>query len=313
MGRKAGQPGRAVTAAVKRGNLSMTILENKRFDEERALYGSRDLVLRNSAFDGPADGESALKESRGITLENVFCNLRYPFWHDHALTLRNCELTALCRAALWYSEGVRITNTKLHGIKALRECSDVTVEDCDIDSPEFGWSTRGIAMRRTTASSEYFMLRAERLRFSDVHLTGKYSFQYITDGVFENCVFDTKDAFWHAKNVTVKNSVLKGEYLAWYAEGLTLEHCKIIGTQPFCYCRGLKLVDCEMVDTDLCFERSEVEATITTPVVSIKNPYAGRICVPAVGEVIRDDENAVGEVVVCPDGGKEKPHACACA
>ena len=31
------------------------------------------------------------------------------------------------------------------------------------------------------------------------------------------------------------------------------------------------------------------------------------------GEVIRDDENAVGEVVVCPDGGKEKPHACACA
>ena len=44
-----------------------------------------------------------------------------------------------------------------------------------------------------------------------------------------------------------------------------------------------------MIDTDLAFERSEVEAVITTPVLSIKNPYAGPISVPAVGEIIRDD------------------------
>ena len=30
--------------------------------------------------------------------------------------------------------------------------------------------------------------------------------------------FDTKDAFWHAKNVVVRNSTVKGEYLAWYCE-----------------------------------------------------------------------------------------------
>ncbi|MBQ1952642.1 MAG: DUF3737 family protein, partial [Alistipes sp.] len=30
---------------------------------------------------------------------------------------------------------------------------------------------------------------------------------------------DTKDAFWHAKNVTVKNSTVKGEYLAWFSDG----------------------------------------------------------------------------------------------
>lgn len=95
--------------------------------------------------------------------------------------------------------------------------------------------------------------------------------------------FDTKDAFWHAKNVTVRDSVIKGEYLAWYSEGLTLVHCRIIGTQPFCYCKGLKLVDCEMIDADLCFEKSEVEAVVTTPVISIKNPLAGTITVPAVG------------------------------
>lgn len=116
--------------------------------------------------------------------------------------------------------------------------------------------------------------------------------------LFTNCRFDTKDAFWHAKDITVRNSVIKGEYLAWYSDGLTLEHCTIIGTQPFCYCKNLKLIDCKMIDTDLCFEKSDVDAVITTPVLSIKNPHTGRIQVPEVGEIIRDDPEARGQIVV---------------
>ena len=92
--------------------------------------------------------------------------------------------------------------------------------------------------------------------------------------------------------------MVKGEYLAWYSENLTLENCKIAGTQPFCYCKGLKLINCEMLDADLCFEKSEVEATITTPVISIKNPLAGHIKVPAVGEMIMDDPQAKGIVEI---------------
>ena len=42
------------------------ILKNETFDEERALYGSDGIEIENCRFDGPADGESALKESRNI-------------------------------------------------------------------------------------------------------------------------------------------------------------------------------------------------------------------------------------------------------
>lgn len=55
-----------------------------------------------------------------------------------------------------------------------------------------------------------------------------------------------------------------------------------------------------MTGADLCFEKSEVEATITTPVISIKNPLAGHIQVPSVGEVIMDDKNATGKITVQP-------------
>ncbi|MCI8633510.1 MAG: DUF3737 family protein [Lachnospiraceae bacterium] len=275
----------------------MNIIQNQTFDEERALYAAQDLIVKNCNFDGPADGESAFKEGRNIRVEQGFLNLRYPFWHDEGLTIVSSEMTELCRAALWYSHGIEIRDTKLHGIKALRECSRVKMYDCDLISPEFGWSVHDIEMHNCTAQSEYFMLRSDHLQFHDVKLNGKYSFQYIEDSVFEDCVLDTKDAFWHAKNVVVRNSIVKGEYLAWYSENLTFENCKIIGTQPLCYCKGLRLIDCEMVDTDLSFERSAVEATLTAPIISIKNPLSGHIYVPAVGEVIMDMEEAKGEVI----------------
>lgn len=276
----------------------MAVVENQQMDEERALYGSRNILVRNCRFDGPADGESALKECRNIKVEHSFFNLRYPFWHVYGLEITDSELTDLCRAALWYSEHIEVKGTKMYGIKAFRECTDVSIDNCDIVSPEFGWSVRNIRMRNTKAVSEYFMLRSHNLIFSDVDFTGKYSFQYVENGFFENCRFDTKDAFWHTKNVTVKNSLIKGEYLGWYSDGLTLVNCRITGTQPLCYCRNLTLINCEMKDTDLAFEKSEVEAEITTPVISIKNPLSGTILVPDVKEIIMDDNNARGKVII---------------
>ncbi len=283
----------------------MKTIEGLTFDEERALYGEQDITALKCRFEGPADGESAFKECKNIKAENCFFALRYPFWHDKGLKISGCEMTELCRAALWYSHDIEISGTKLHGIKALRECGDVTMKNCDIISPEFGWSVKGIEMTDCTAESEYFMMRSTELHFNNVNFKGKYSFQYIENSTFENSVFDTKDAFWHAKNVTVRNCTVKGEYLAWYCENVTFENCKIIGTQPLCYCKGLKLNNCEMIDTDLAFEKSEVEACVTTSILSVKNPLSGHICAPKVGEIIRDDENSHGEVIICGE--------CCCA
>lgn len=274
------------------------IISGQTFDEERALYGSDGIVVKECRFDGPADGESAFKECKNIVAQDCFYNLRYPFWHNDYLKIKGGEMTDKCRAALWYVGHVQIEGLKMHGIKALRECHDVRILDSDIISPEFGWSVKNMEMYHSTAQSEYFMMRSEGLHFDSVEFKGKYSFQYVNNALIENCNFDTKDAFWHTENVTVRNSVLKGEYLAWYSDHLTLDNCKIIGTQPLCYCTNLKLINCEMIDTDLCFEKSEVEATITTPVESIKNPYYGTVRVPVCKELIMDDERALGRVII---------------
>ena len=104
----------------------------------------------------------------------------------------------------------------------------------------------------------------------------------------KSCVMDsqldTKDAFWHAKNVTIKNCKIKGEYIAWYSQNLTFENCTISGTQPFCYCKNLRLINCRLDDADLSFEKSSVHATLTAPIVSIKNPASGKIILPKAGD-----------------------------
>lgn len=270
----------------------MRIIKNSKFEEERALYGSKGLNLINCSFDGDLDGESALKESSDITAEECFFNLRYPFWHGDKLIINKCEMTQLCRAALWYSNDIAVKDSKLHGIKALRECKNVDILDSSIKSAEFGWFSKNVKIQNTDASGEYFMFKGEGIYMNKVSFAGKYSFQYIKNAVFEDCVIDTKDAFWHACDVVVKNSVIKGEYLAWYSENVTFENCTIFGTQPLCCCKGLKLINCEMYDADLAFELSEVEATLTTPIISIKNPIKGRISLPAVNEIIKDVKEA---------------------
>ena len=270
----------------------MRIIKNSKFEEERALYGSKGLNLINCSFDGDLDGESALKESSDITAEECFFNLRYPFWHGDKLIIDKCEMTQLCRAALWYSNDIVIKDSKLHGIKALRECKNIDILDSSIKSAEFGWFSKNVKIQNTDASGEYFMFKGEGIYMNKVSFAGKYSFQYIKNAVFEDCVIDTKDAFWHACDVVVKNSVIKGEYLAWYSENVTFENCTICGTQPLCCCKGLKLINCEMYDADLAFELSEVEATLTTPIISIKNPIKGRISLPAVNEIINDVKEA---------------------
>ena len=280
-------------------------VEGKRFGEERALYGSRDLSVVRCRFEGEEDGESALKESRRIEVSDCFFALRYPFWHDTDLVVRDSEMTETCRAPFWYDRNVTLDGCVMHGVKAFRECRGVDIRKSDVVSPELGWNCRKITVLDSKVSGEYAFFRTSDVKVSGMTFAGKYSFQYSKNVEVGNSVFQTKDAFWHTKNVTVRNSEIRGEYLGWYSENLTLIECRISGTQPFCYCRNLTLIDCETEGCDLAFEYSSVNAVIRGDVLSIKNPRAGRIECDSVGAIIR------GNTVVPCDceiivGGRKK-------
>lgn len=279
-----------------------TAIRNESFDQERALYGISHTTLENVRFAGPADGESALKECRDVAVRDATFELRYPLWHDDGVRLQRAEFAKTSRAALWYTRGVRIADSRLLGPKALRECDDVTIEGSEVVSEEFGWSCRGVTLRDSSLSGDYAFLHASDLHLANVTLSGKYSFQYVEGLVIEGGTLDTKDAFWHARNVTVHDATLKGEYLGWYSDGLTLVNCRIEGTQPLVRCTNLTLIDCEMAGCDLAFEGSDVYATILGRVDSIRDPKSGRIKADVVGEIVHDTLAGCGAQIATREG-----------
>lgn len=265
------------------------IIEHVTSDEERAMYHTQSATVRDCVFAGPADGESALKESRDIEVVHCDFELRYPMWHVHDFTLSDSVMGTGARAALWYDRGGRITKCTMNGPKAFRECDDIVIEQCVIDSPELLWRCRGVKIKGGELTSEYLLLDSLDIQMEDVKFTGKYSFQYCENVNIANVEMDTKDAFWHVKNAVICDSYIKGEYIGWYSTNLTFINCTIVGTQPFCYCDGLRLINCKMDDADLAFEYADVDADLTGQVVSVKNPKSGRIVADSYGEIIRDN------------------------
>lgn len=255
----------------------MTIIQNNYFSGERPLYESRDVELRNVTI---GEGESGLKESRGIKAVDCRFEGMYVLWECEDVECRDCYFAASDRAPMWYVRHIRLTECKLDAPKPFREIDGLTVKQVLVnDGIEAFWRCRDGQIRDLRIENGHYpFFQSERLCINHLWLSGKYAFQYARDIEIHNAILDTKDAFWESENCTVYDSELKGEYLGWYAKNLRLVRCHISGTQPLCYCQNLILEECTFaLDADLAFEKSSVQASIRGHITSIKNPLPGSI------------------------------------
>lgn len=264
-------------------------VSNSEFGGERALFAVENLELENCTFHV---GESALKRSANITARHCRFEGKYPFWHADGFVVDHCEFTPGARAALWYSRNVHMTNTRVDAPKMFREMDNIELTNVEIpDAQETLWSCRGVKLRNVSVkNADYLFMHSANIDIDGYRQQGNYSFQYCHNVEIRNAVIDSKDAFWETDSVTIYDSELSGEYLGWHSKNLTLVRCKINGTQPLCYCRNLTVIDCEFgPECDLSFEDSEVKATVTNAIVSVKNPRTGSIRALSIGEVILDE------------------------
>ncbi|ORX42520.1 hypothetical protein BCR32DRAFT_331032 [Anaeromyces robustus] len=107
---------------------TINVIENKTYDEERALYNVKDTYIKNCTFAGPRDGESSLKESRNIVVDSCNFSLRYPLWHNQKYVLKNSNLDEKTRAPIWYANNGYIDSCKIESVKCLREFKNSVVK-----------------------------------------------------------------------------------------------------------------------------------------------------------------------------------------
>lgn len=266
----------------------MQKIVNQHLTGERALFKSRDLSVEASIFD---DGESPLKESSNVEVIDSVFGWKYPLWYCHDVNVRGTAFLEMARAGIWYTHNVTITDSTYQAPKGLRKCTNVRLERVQMaHADETLWWNDDIELLDVTATGDYFCQGSRNIHAKNLQLTGNYGFDGCTNVVIEDSRLLTKDAFWNCENVVVRNSLIVGEYLAWNAKNVRLENCTIQSEQGLCYVEGLTLRDCRLIETNLAFEYcTDVDAEVTSSIVSVKNPYNGRIVAPHIDEIIFDD------------------------
>lgn len=259
------------------------------FEGERAMYDQHSMRLVDCTF---ANGESPLKECSELELSGCIFKWKYPLWYSESIVANNTTLLDTARSGIWYTKDIRMENCLIEAPKTFRRAEDITLKNCTLpNAQETLWSCKNITMTDVSARGDYFAMNSENIRCENFTLDGNYAFDGAKNIEVRNAKMLSKDSFWNTENVVVYDSLIIGEYLGWNSRNLTFVNCTIDSNQGMCYMDNVKMINCKLLNTDLCFELvSNVDAEITTPIMSVKNPISGRIKAKSIGEIILDEK-----------------------
>lgn len=255
---------------------------------ERALFMSDHLNIVNTTF---ADGESPLKESSKIMLDESFFRWKYPLWYCEDIKVSGGVLFKTARSGIWYTHRIQVEDCMIEAPKTFRRASHITLTDVELpNAQETLWHCEQIKMKNVLAKGDYFAKDSRDIEAEGLSVYGNYAFDGCKNISIQNSKILSKDAFWNCENVVVKDSFVSGEYLAWNTKNITFINCTIESLQGLCYIENLKIENCKIFNTNLAFEYSTVDVECVSHIDSVKNPIEGTIKAKSIGEIIQDDQ-----------------------
>lgn len=264
----------------------MKEINQQYFTGERAMFQAQDCHFTYCTF---AEGESPLKESSDLEIDNTLFKWKYPLWYCKNVVIRDSALFDMARAGIWYTENISVSDTIIEAPKNFRRAKGIRLSHVDLpNAAETLWNCEDIKMDRVVARGDYFAMNSKNILAENFDLVGNYSFDGCSDIEIRNARMLSKDAFWNADNVTVYDSFISGEYLGWNSRNITLINCTIESLQGMCYIDNLTMKNCRLLNTNLAFEYSQADVEIVGAVDSVFNPKGGVIRADRIGELIMD-------------------------
>ena len=155
----------------------MQQIKDMEFSGERPLFASHDLQLDNVVIHA---GESALKECSNIIAIGCRFEGKYPFWHVDGFTIKNSLFTEGGRAALWYSQNLVMTDTRVEAPKMFREMDGIRLENVQLpNAQETLWHCRNVELINVQIDhADYLFMHGENIKIRNYAQNGNYSFQY---------------------------------------------------------------------------------------------------------------------------------------
>ena len=253
---------------------------------ERAMFQAKDCHISYCTF---ADGESPLKESSDLEIDNTLFQWKYPLWYCKNVVMKDSTMFEMARAGIWYTDHISISDTIIEAPKTFRRTKGIVLRNVHMpNAGETLWNCKDVEMDHVTAKGDYFAMNSSNIVARNFNLVGNYSFDGGSNIEVHNARLLSRDAFWNAENITVYDSFIAGEYLGWNSKNITLINCTIESLQGMCYIDNLVMKNCRLMNTNLAFEYSQADVEIVGSVDSVFNPKGGMIRAERIGELIMD-------------------------
>lgn len=279
--------------------------KEQKFTGERALFQTRDAKISYCTFN---DGESPLKESKNLVIDNTSFQWKYPLWYCNNVKVTNSTVFEMGRAGIWYTNDLEMEDIVYSAPKGFRKCRNVVLKNIVIpNAAETLWNCDHVSISNMSAKGDYFGMGSSNLEIDGFSLVGNYSFDGAKNVVVRNAKMLSKDAFWNAENITVYDSFISGEYFGWNSKNVTLINCTVESEQGMCYMENIVMKNCKLLNTNLSFEYSTVDAQIDSNIDSVKNPISGTIQAHTINEIIFDNKDVKPEdTTIIQNAGDKK-------
>ena len=266
----------------------MTEIKHQLLTDERALYRTNDLCVRDVIFD---EGESPLKHCADIELDHAIFRGKYPVWYSRRINMHDSTVFETGRAGFWYTDELSVRDSIIAAPKCIRRCNGVTLENVSLPmAAETIWDCRNVTLKNVTANGDYLCMNCQDITIDGLDLTGKYCFDGVRNVELRNAKMIGRDALWNSENVTVRDSFISGAYIGWNSKNMTFINCTLESLQGFCYIENLVMKNCTLLNTTLAFEYSTVDLELSGTVDSVINPISGIIRCESIGQLTLDPD-----------------------
>ena len=265
------------------------IIQDQHLTGERALFQQRDKKILRCLFD---DGESPLKESRNLEVEETTFGWKYPLWYNKDIDVLHSTFLVDAKSGIWYTDHARFYQVEIYAPKEFRRCDDLSLSKVNFYKAwETLWTCSHVTMKDVMVrEGDYFGKDCSDLIIDHLDLEGNYCFDGGKRIRISNSRLISKDAFWNCEDILIENCEIDGEYFGWNSKNITLRNCIVRSHQGFCYIEGLTIRDSKIVESDLTFEYcKDIDAEVDSDLDSVKNPISGRIRAKSIKELILDD------------------------
>lgn len=147
-------------------------VQNARLTGERAAFQAHDSLYTRVIF---ADGESPLKHSHDISLDQVSFQWKYPLWYVNNVEVTNSIWNHDARAGVWYTNNLTITDSSIDAPKNFRRCNNLTLRNVELsDALETLWSCSDVTLDHVHVCGDYFAMNSTDMETTNLHLVGGF-------------------------------------------------------------------------------------------------------------------------------------------